>query len=184
MSVIVAVSDGKRVCMACDSLATNNGSAITLADPKIVRRGPMLFGPCDGPTIQAIKYMMPEQLVENAPADLAQWAVVEFVPWLRAHQKEQVILEVEDGQHKLRSRILVAHRGDVVDIDPLGYAVRSVDGIVAYGSGWCEARAAIMGAKVVKPDLAADNLAILGVGIAIETVNGCGPPIVHEWTEP
>ena len=180
MTVIVAVSDGERVCMACDSQATNNGSKLTLATSKIVRRGPVLFGPCDGPTIGAIRYQMPEP---PQSLDLEQWVRTEWLPWLRELQRGERILETDNGAEKLRCQTLIACGAVMLAVDYSGHAVRTSEPFIATGSAWCEARGAMWAAGARERVIDPEGVARVGVEAAIALDSGCGPPVRVEWTD-
>lgn len=186
MSIITAVRDGKRVCMACDSQGTNDGSIITLQGSKIVRRGKFLFGACDGNTMQTIKH-----LIELNPEDwdpeidsleaFEWWVHGRFLPALRKIQGvDKVLPTVHDSVQETRAQIMIAHGPRFVCVDTVGFVICPEAPYHAIGSAWCEARGAMWGSLCSD----AGFTARLGVQAACYLDNGCSPPIRSEWTEP
>jgi ATP-dependent protease HslVU (ClpYQ) peptidase subunit len=183
VSVIVAVRDATRVCMACDSLAVNNSAKMTLATSKMARNGRFIFGASDGPTIQTIRHLARdwwEQKISST-SDFEAWVLMVFLPFLRGALREQRILCTKDGCEELRCNILIASGARFVCIDTAGFAVSTEAAYHAIGSGWYDARSAMWAAP---SGMGSEAVARLGVEAAIKHDESCGPPILTLWTGP
>jgi len=197
MSVIVCVKGAGRVCMACDSQATNNGAKATLgrAAAKIHRRGTLVFGAPSLAIIDAVRWHMPEPGELAVP--LQDWAATVFIPWLRGWLKDRDLMErSKDGELFLPAGVFVAHGGDYALVDTGSGVIVFDDAFRAMGSGWGEAHGAMWqamsdadGTEYMHDRRSADAavteyIARQGVLAAIALDSGCGPPVVVEWTHP
>lgn len=199
MTVIVAVRDGTRVCMACDSQATNNGAKATLAHGKIVRYGATLFGCGDLTLMNAVRHAMPTEVGLSAMAmdvtqPLATWAACEFVPWLIEHLTKRGLMDKDsDGAAEFPGSIMLARGSEFVLVDKNTGIVEFAESYAASGSGMYDARGAMWALShadelgdefFAAHEAEAETLARAGVSAAIANDNGCGPPVCVEWTQP
>lgn len=196
MSVIVAVTDGKRVCMACDSQATNNGSKATLngSSAKIIRKGAMLFGSSHLCVLDMIRYNL-ENPLTTMP--LSEWAGMVFVPWLLGALNARGLMEKsQDGSVEFPSGIFIGHGGEFVLVDRGTGIVSFARQFAGMGSGWLEAQGAMWqlladadGAIEYMHDKRSADMAHLeyvatrGVLAACALDSACGPPVHVEWTD-
>lgn len=197
MTCIVAVRDGTRVCMAADSQSGQGGIRLTGALPKIR----VLPGPVENPRRMLLGFSGPHLLYNaleipkalHSPDSyntLQAWAVVAFVPWLRAFLKERDALEAKDGMQWIPGETIIACGPDFVTIDRGGGVYVHAADYAAIGSGASEARGAMWSSSpATRPDysprsLAVESIARNGVLAAIELDESCGPPVVVEWTDP
>ena len=181
MTVVVAVSDGTRVCVASDSQITDNGHVI-IGDSKIIRHGEALFA-CDGAQRlgDLIRYNPPP--MENLPQmGLARWACTDFVRWLKAEvEADKITMGDADGRFRIPGSTLIAYKNECAVIGKDGaYVARDW---VAIGSGRTEASGAVW-AELQHEHWQADEVAMMGVRAAIEMDDGCSEPIHHKWTKP
>lgn len=196
MTCIVAVSDGKRVCMACDSRAVRNGSYMTAAEPKITRIGSLLIG-ADGNLMAGEflrRHWRPDAIVASQSTDdLAHYVSHQLVPLLwEWWAKRQQIEDGVHGKKEAPSNLIVARGGEMFEVDATGCIFRYASPFMAIGSGSGEAMGAMwshrdfIGAGDTSDDAAAntETVARTGVEAACALDSGCGPPVVVEWTEP
>jgi ATP-dependent protease HslVU (ClpYQ) peptidase subunit len=189
VSIIVAVSTGKRVCMVCDSQITN-GESVEIHPNKIVRRGPVLFG-VSGiiAVLNWIEHLMPE------PAALASglkpWAVQIFVPQLRDWLVERGLME---GQHpgepiKMPCAVVVARGAEFVCVDRQQAVSRTVEDWIAVGSGEDFAAGALWALQEYMPgdgataDTVVEYRARIAVSAACDLNAYCSRPIDVQWTD-
>jgi ATP-dependent protease HslVU (ClpYQ) peptidase subunit len=184
MSVIAVVSDGTRVCMACDSQATSGGAKAALAEPKILRLGEFLFA-ADGCCSTAHFLRQAFEIGEDAAgvplAAVAHAFIEAFRPWC----KERDLLTDRGGGKELSSFILIARKAEWLLIDAAGSAIALASPWWAIGSGGAEARGAMHAtAGDVQLSLGAEEIALAGVRAAIDLDDGCSGPVRVEWTTP
>lgn len=192
MTVIVAVTDGERVCMACDSQSSNNNCRATLARPKIVRIGPLLVG-AEG--TMAVGDFLRYRYVIGAwgkEVELAAWCGTTLADDLRNHLRERDLMEKRGDRTEMPGQLLIAKGGEFLILDTGGSVVQVASPFWAIGSGGPEARGAMWAAWPASEvmHLATNQLhpreetvARAGVEAAIALDYGCGPPVHVEWTE-
>lgn len=188
MTVIVAVSDGRRVCMAADSQGSTGGMKDTLATPKIVRIGKRLFAYSTGMEIgQALLYHAPGEFDGDYDMPLDRWCATKLVPWLREWFKSTGLMETRDGAAWMPFTMLVAQGGEFVGVESNASVVRYAGQFATEGSGKALARGALFALlncyELEKPRGTPEVAARMAVAASCVFDDGCGPPIVVEWTE-
>lgn len=183
--------------MAADSQTGYGGVRLTGALPKIrVLPGPtakprkMLLG-FSGAHLMYNAIDGPRSLAPTDAYDaLQRWAVVEFVPWLRAFLKERDAFEMKDGAPWIPGEAIIACGTEFVTIDRGGGVYVHAANYASIGSGANEARGAMWALReqISPPDVslwapAPEHVARAGVEAAIALDDGCGPPVVVEWTD-
>lgn len=180
MTVVVAVSDGTRVCMASDSQTTDNGHCITVAN-KVFKHGQVLVGADGkGSIIDLFRYCSPPEY--KGMENIAAWAFRDLVPWMHAEMERRSILDEDKSKGwPFPGSVILAHaeRALIVALD--GQIVEPERRWCAIGSGRAIASGAIHHA-LNADDWKADEVAIAGVEAACAMDNGCGLPIKHYWT--
>ena len=193
MSVIVAVSDGLKVCMAADSQLTNGSTRTVLANSKLMRVGPLVIG-VDGLLAagDALRYHSDELELRNRDRiqSLPAWCSQTFVPWFRAYLKAADLMEkAEDGRLEFPCAALVAYRGQFVHMDIAGAVNEIAQSWWAIGSGAAVARGAMWaletGGGFGRGDMGYSPklLAHQGVRAAIAFDIQCCDPVVDLYTE-
>lgn len=116
MTCIVAIKDGGKVHMGCDSIGTDGWRKDARTKPKLFRVGPLLIG-------SSGSFRMSDLLREHVTApkllpdeDAVRWMVKEFIPTIREQFKSGGFARVKDGA-EAGGQILVALRGRLFFID-------------------------------------------------------------------
>jgi ATP-dependent protease HslVU (ClpYQ) peptidase subunit len=200
VTVIVAVRTVDRVCMACDSQATNStGYGAPLSQPKIVRRGTALYGVSGGLALTNwSRFLAPPGPAVSLPSgfSLVEWATTIVAPALRAFGADAKLAEVRDGASWMDIALMVAHGNQWCVVEGDGGVLQLDVPFHAVGSGAKEARGAMWLAsrdadgeelmlKVKDADAAvAQYIATQGVLAACALDTNCGPPVQVEWAGP
>jgi ATP-dependent protease HslVU (ClpYQ) peptidase subunit len=175
MSIIVAISDGKRVCMASDSQVGSGGNKMPTKTPKIYRRGDYLFGVV-GSMITG--HFLADHVIE---ADNILSAAENYGSELRQWASERNYLQSEDGLQVVACSTLIAHKSRIVLVDGTGSAVEPEFDWWAIGSGELAARGAIWALTCI-PDMDSEEKARMAVEAACKLEEGCGGMARVEWT--
>ena len=135
MTVIVAVNDGARVCMACDSQATNNGAIAILARPKIKKIAGCLVGG-DGSFATLDAFARSEFASQSVNGDdLDHWLRGTLCPWLWQSQREAGRLRRVQDYDEMAGSLLVACGSQFRIVDSVGGVVHLASPWWAIGSG-------------------------------------------------
>lgn len=187
MTVIVAVTDGTRVCVAADSQCTaGNGVKLTLAGGKVSRvptPAGLLLIAAEG-SLATDHFIRHHPIAVNCGPDATlDYLAARFAEELRTHLMARDLMRLCDGTRELPGNILMARGCEFVLIDSGGSVVRVESDWWAIGSGAPEARGAMwLGMQAGHVDH--EQVARMAVHAAIELDSGCGFPIRVEWTEP
>lgn len=199
MTVIVAVSDGTRVCVAADSAGQNNGTSLPLSDPKIMQVGPVILG-SSGMVINDIVRSIPPWLtprryqggwcwghgtgMDGTILRLRPW-LVDLMPWMRERIDSLGLLCKGDATDKVMPNTFIAALGDsIVYVDVGGTAMEPSLPYWATGSGRDHALGSLHTAhheEAPSPEIV--QAATRAVAAAIAFDPACGGPIVFKVTD-
>lgn len=183
MSVIVAVSDGKRVCMVADTQGTMGDVRLHMATPKLARLGSVLVG------------MSGDMRFTNVVSGLrpARGTLLQVAERLAAETRKalQSASQVKRGHtgDEVPGQCLVARGREFLLIDASGAVIQLRDRWWAIGAGGPEARGALHAYYSTatrdkgKPTRSeTQDMAHNAVMAACHLCTSCGYPFVSEWT--
>lgn len=135
MTCIVAVRDGGKVHMGCDSIGTDGWRKEARTRPKIIRKGPMMIGYCGSFRIADIveHHVTAPKLLPDE--DVRTWLVKEVVPVLRTELRNGGSLEKKDETDRIAGCLIIAIRGHLFEIDVDLQVGETTRGYAAAGSG-------------------------------------------------
>lgn len=134
MTCVVALRDGDRVIMGCDSVGVSGYSARNRSDPKVYRVGDMLIGFTTSYRMgQILGYSLrPAQPLEGV--DLHEYMATHFVDVVREALKKGGATKV-DNNVETCGDFLVAWRGRIFNVSSDFQVGESPDGYDAVGCG-------------------------------------------------
>lgn len=135
MTAIAAVTDGKKMVFGADSLSTlGEGSVRVMAETKIWRSGPYLFGGAgSGRGIQAARYSFKPPTPKGR--DLDHFIATTFINALRDAMRDAGHGEKKDNVERFGSDLLVGIRGTLYVIYEEYDFDRLTEDYAAIGSG-------------------------------------------------
>lgn len=173
MSVMIGIARDGKICMAADSQwSTDSWDSHTLTQPKIERRGDILFsvGPCAG--LEYALWDQIEKLIKDRPSDWwKHWATF----CLEAADASVMKRMYDRDKHDV---VQVGHNGKVFGVWVNGSISEHADGIYTTGCGGDYARAAAYIYQQQYKDI--KTIAIKSCEVACELSAGCAPPIIWE----
>lgn len=118
MTCIAALVHNGEVYMAGDSAVTNGSWDLVLhATPKVFRRGEVLIGVAGrSRLLNVVEHGLDVPPLPLDDADIARYAVVDFVNALRATLSTAGHMGQEDGRDKLEGGLLLGIRGRIIEV--------------------------------------------------------------------
>jgi ATP-dependent protease HslVU (ClpYQ) peptidase subunit len=177
MTTIAAVVSDKRVFMAADSEASTDGERITLATPKIVRRGQYVIGVCGDPRMANIAHHM-ARLPAPPARGLARFMSDDFVEALA----EAVEFAPGGGGHANASEsgFLVGVHGRIWLIEDGWQVYEPAHKFAAVGSGGSCASAALFATRSL--DWTPRRRLTMSLDAAVEFTTGSRRPYRYAST--
>lgn len=134
MTCIVAIKDGGKVHMGCDSIGTDGWRKESRVRPKLFKKGPLLVGWCGSFRMaDLLEYEVePPKLLPDE--DVYPWLIKELIPVVRDQFKKGGFAKVENGVERGGS-FLVAVRGRLFTVDSDYQVGETTRGYAAEGAG-------------------------------------------------
>lgn len=127
MSCIVAINDEGTICMAADSLGSNDYIKRHRTDTKLFHNGEYLIGACGH--IRTMQLVMPE--LWKPPKK-----IVKFVDKLRKHFfSNGCVVESEEGQDSCSINLIIGHKSSLYEMHSDFQIAEYKDDYTAIGSG-------------------------------------------------
>ena len=177
MSVIVAVSDGKKIVMGGDSVGTFKDEMAHVVEPKIARIGDMLVGTCG--TAKACHLVRMRMEWPTYDGDLTAWRIQVEDVMTDVLEEAGLRYDCEDAKaRRVRLQTLVGVGGHLVCFDELTTSHLEPP-YVAIGRGRRPAFGALFAAREI--GVSAHDQVRLALHAAAMNCNMAGPPF-HIFT--
>lgn len=134
MTCIVAIKDGDKVLMGCDSIGSDGWRRESRTRPKLFMNGPLLIGYTTSFRMGQLLELNIEPPKLLPDEDPYVWMVKEFVPKVRTTLKEGGFAAKKDEQES-GGTFLIALRGRIFSIHDDYQVGETVRGYAAVGSG-------------------------------------------------
>ena len=137
MTCIVGLKDKKtgKVYLGGDSATTKGAQRMIRAEPKVYKRGEILFGGAgDSVVNQVLSHIASDpSVVENQ--DPLGYILNEFIPSFKSFLRQTNHLQIKDEVATIPNEFLVAFRGELFSIGSHFDVFTSLDNYMAIGSG-------------------------------------------------
>lgn len=184
MTIVVAVKEGRRVCMGTDSQVTYGDLREVLTRSKMVKRGPVLFGIAGAIAgYDWIEHIMPEPT--GLQHGLRHWAVTAFLPEFYAWLKGRDLLRNgEHGDRITASAAVIAYQDQIVLVDRgQGVTERSHWAVCGAGEDFAAGAMTIMQeGTIFEGGAHAERCVVRTIEAACELSIQCCPPVRVAWT--